>query len=213
MKLFRTDKTAYFELAAVSLTVILKFILMDWLSMRAFYIGGICLFWALYFYYRYSRNTAILKQWGFKRFNFRKSGLELLPFLLICICISVIYGVIRKVSVPLNHILPVLVLYPVWGIVQQFMLVNILAENLRNLRTSLSGKFTVILLTSVIFSLVHYPVYLLMVFTLVMEVLFLKVYFKWRNLWAIGIAHGWAATFIICYILERDLWVELFAWF
>lgn len=49
LKLFRTDKTAHFELVAVSLTVILKFILMDWLSMRAFYIGGICLFWALYF--------------------------------------------------------------------------------------------------------------------------------------------------------------------
>jgi hypothetical protein len=125
----------------------------------------------------------------------------------------VIYGVIRQVSVPINHILPILVLYPVWGIIQQFMLVNILAENLRNLRTSLSGKFTVVLLTSGIFSLVHYPIYLLMVFTLVMEVLFLNVYFKLRNLWAIGIAHGWAATFIIGYILERDLWVELFAWF
>jgi uncharacterized membrane protein (DUF485 family) len=52
-----------------------------------------------------------------------------------------------------------------------------------------------------------------MAFTFAMEVIFLTVYFKWRNLWAIGLAHGWIATFLIYYVLDRDLWTELFAWF
>jgi hypothetical protein len=41
-----------------------------------------------------------------------------------------------------------------------------------------------------------------------MEVVFIIVYIKWRNLWAMGIAHGWIATFILYFVLERDLWAE-----
>jgi hypothetical protein len=111
------------------------------------------------------------------------------------------------------HIIPVLLLYPAWGIIQQFMLVCIIARNLQDITYLSNHKIPVILLVSMFFSLVHYPYIILMAFTLLMEIIFLLVYDRWRNLWAIGLMHGWAATFLLYFVLHRDLWLELFAWF
>jgi uncharacterized protein len=212
MRSFMPDPKSI-ELPAVTITAVLKFILMDWLGMRAFYIGGVCLFWISYFIYRYALDHSVLNYWGFKRAYFKKTLLALLPYLLASICITVVYGKLNDIFLLNPNILPVLILYPLWGIVQQFMVIGVLAESLQNLKAVSANKYIVILLTSSIFSLVHYPGILLMAFTFAMEVIFLTVYFKWRNLWAIGLAHGWIATFLIYYVLDRDLWTELFAWF
>jgi hypothetical protein len=186
---------------------------MDWLGMRAFYIGGICLFWFSYLFYRYTLDHSFFIKQGLKRENFKKSLGSLLPYLLLIICITVIYGKLHAAGMLNPHILPILALYPVWGIVQQFMVAGILAESLQSLRSVSSNRYFIVILTSGIFSLVHYPGTILMAFTFTMEVILLTVFFKWRNLWAIGIVHGWTATFLLYYVLDRDLWMELFAWF
>jgi uncharacterized protein len=201
------------ELPAVALTAVLKFVVMDWLGMRAFYIGGICLFWFFYLLFLYKIDHSVFIKLGLKKENFKKSFLALLPYFLLIICITVLYGKIKAINLLNPHILPILALYPLWGIIQQFMVAGVLAESLQNLRSVSSNRYIIILLTSSIFGLVHYPGILLMAFTFTMEVIFLTVYFRFRNLWAIGLIHGWAATFLLYYIFERDLWLELFAWF
>ena len=214
--IMKPSKKGYFritELIAVAITVALKFILMDWLGMRAFYIGGICIFWLGYVVFRYSSDHSILRCWGFKKENFGKSLRVLFPFLVISIIITIIYGKLNHIRILNYHVIPVLLLYPVWGIIQQFMLVCILVQNLQKTAFFSNRKYRVILLASCLFSLIHYPYPALMIFTFVMEMIFLIAYVKWRNLWAIGIAHGWIATFLLYYALNRDLWTELFAWF
>jgi uncharacterized protein len=201
------------ELYAVGLTVLLKFILMDWLGMRAFYITGTCLYWLFYVFYRYRKDHSILKFWGFTRENLVRSLYALLPFLGIIAVFTWLYGMYSGIRIMNIHIIPVLILYPAWGIIQQFMLACIIARNLQNMTYFSRHKMQVIILVSLFFSLVHYPYFTLMVFTLLMEILFLFVYNRWRNLWAIGLMHGWAATLLLYYVLHRDLWLELFAWF
>ncbi len=208
-----SEKQKWFELLMVIATGCLKFILMDWLGMRAFYITGICLFWAGYIFYRYLKDHGILKQWGYTKENFGKSMLILLPFVLISIICIIIYVFIKSEIILSWHVLPVLILYPAWGIIQQFMMVNLIACNLQEIRSVRLNNMQSILITAFIFSLVHHPYILLMIFTFIMEILFLLVFMKWRNLWALGLAHGWIATFLLFYALERDLWTELFAWF
>jgi len=115
--------------------------------------------------------------------------------------------------VEILHLLPVLALYPVWGIVQQFMMICIVAENLSGLKKLSRNKPLVIVITSILFGLIHFPDFSLMIFAFVMEIAFLVIYYKWRNLWAIGLAHGWISTFLLFYVLGRDLWTELFLWF
>jgi len=209
----RSEKQQWIEIILVVLTGFLKYILMDWLEMRAFYIAGICIFWSVYVFHRYSKDHSILKHWGFRSENFLRSFFMLLPVILLGIFGSVLYGVLKG-NLTLNwHVLPVLVLYPVWGVIQQFMMVDLIADNLLNLKTLTLKKYQSLLITALIFSLVHQPDILLMGITFLMETVFLMVFNRYRNLWALGLAHGWIATFILFYALERDLWIELFAWF
>jgi uncharacterized protein len=212
----KTINSRYFriiELFSVTLTVLLKFILMDWLGMRAFYIAGICVFWMSYVAYRYYLDHSILKYWGYKKENFGKSQRILLPFVIASIGITILYAHMNGISLLNPGIIPVILLYPVWGIIQQFLLVCILSENLKNTSFFISRKYHLMIVVSGFFSLIHYPYLSLMVFTFIMEIVFLEVYMRWRNLWALGFAHGIIATFLLYFVLNRDLWIELFAWF
>ncbi len=209
----KSDNRKWLELIAVAITGLLKFIIMDWFRMRAFYICGACLFWLIYVVVRYKSDNSILKNWGFKRENFRKSFLILFPFALIGIIGIIAYGIFREKYILNWHILPIFFLYPAWGLIQQFMVAGLLAGNLKSINTIHFKNYQIVLISSSIFALVHYPDYFLMTFAFFMQVIFTIVYLMWKNLWALGLIHGWVATFLLYYILGRDLWLELFAWF
>ncbi|MGW8317105.1 MAG: CPBP family glutamic-type intramembrane protease, partial [Bacteroidales bacterium] len=84
-----------------------------------------------------------------------------------------------------------------------------IAESVISLLGVNFNRRLVILIIPLLFSLVHYPSFVLMIFTFFMEMVFMVVYLKWKNLLAIGLAHGWIATFLLYYVMERDLWSEL----
>jgi hypothetical protein len=213
MILLKPQNAGVFELSAIALTALSKFIIMDWLGMRAFYIIGTCLFWIWYVYFRYSHDPAIMRYWGFSRLNFRESWYILLPFLVISIVLTALYARNNDIRLFNIQIVPVLVLYPIWGIIQQFIFLGIIALNLQQIRYFSQNRALLIVLVAFVFSLIHYPYLSLIGFTFLMEIIFLIVFLKWRNLWAIGLAHGWVATFLLYYVLGRELWTELFAWF
>lgn len=181
--------------------------------MRAFFISGICLFWLWYVWHRHAHDPGILDYWGFRKENFGKSLVVLMPFFAICLVFMLLNANQNQFELLNPNMLPIFLLYPIWGVVQQFMMVAIVAEIIKNIRHLSNHIPTIVILTSGLFSLIHYPDLGLMIFTLAMEVVLLTAYFKWRNLWAIGIVHGWIATFLLYYVHNRDLWTELFAWF
>jgi len=84
---------------------------------------------------------------------------------------------------------------------------------LQEIKTVKLRKSQIFLLTSMVFAWVHYPSLPLMVFTFFMELVFLTAYFKWRNLWALGLYHGWVASLLLFFVLGRDLWDELWTVF
>jgi uncharacterized protein len=202
-----------FEILAVFITAVLKFMFMDWLDWRAFYITGIFLFWLGYIYYRVKSNRDTLKHWGFKKEYFKQTLLYLAPLVFIASVVSVLYGLFNKSLSFSWYFILVLILYPLWGIIQQFMMLGIISHNLVTITGGKMNRYLIIFLVSTLFSLIHYPSFFLMIFTFFLEVVFITVYLKWRNLWAIGIAHGWIATFILYYVLDRNLWSELFSMF
>ncbi len=211
--ILKSDHKKWLELLAVAITGLLKFIIMDRLQMRAFYISGACLFWMIYVVVRYKSDHSILKYWGFKRENFRKSFLLLFPIAIIGIAGIIAYGIFKEKFILNWHVIPVFFLYPAWGLIQQFMVTGLLAGNLKSINAIHFKDYQVVLLTSTIFALVHYPDFFLMTYAFCMQVIFTVVYLMWKNLWVLGLIHGWIATFLLYYILERDLWTELFAWF
>ena len=190
-------------------TALLKFILMDWFGLRAFCIVGISVFWAGNIYYRLRENGTILHLWGFRKKHFYSTLLTLTPFMLISIIISLIYSHYSNHQLLTWHIIPIFLLYPLWGIIQQFLMLAIVFRYLTSSWEKKVNLNVIVLLVSALFSFIHYPSLFLMAFTFFMELAFIVVYLKWRNLWAIGIAHGWIATFLLYFVIERDLWLEL----
>ncbi|MEA1886615.1 MAG: hypothetical protein U9N72_05350 [Bacteroidota bacterium] len=109
----RPSQYTTFELTGIIVTAVLKFIIMDWLNMVAFYIAGICLFWISYIIYRYVHDRAVLKKWGFRKEGFKQTMVFLIPFFVICIASSIILGEVNTSISILNwRVVPVLFLYP-----------------------------------------------------------------------------------------------------
>ena len=202
-----------FEILAVFLTAMLKFVFMDWLNWSIFYITGIVLFWLIYILYRVRSNRETLILWGFKKEYFKQSVIYLAPLMFITGIVSVLYSCMNESLSFSWYFILVLLLYPLWGLVQQFMMLGIISQNLASAAEGKMNRYLIVFLVSALFSMVHYPSFFLMIFTFFLEVVFVTVYLKWRNLWAIGIAHGWVGTFILYYVLGRDLWSELFSTF
>ncbi len=210
----RSSSYTTFELAGILATAALKFIIMEWLNMVAFYVAGICFFWIGYIIYRYVHDRTILIKWGFRKEGFSQTLVFLIPFIILCILSSVILGKVNTSISILNwRVIPVLFMYPLWGLFQQYIMLVLIAGNLTELEKINLKKYQVIIITSLLFSFIHYPSFFLMVFTFFMEVIFLLAWFRWKNLLALGLTHGVIATFLLFYILERDIWLELFEWF
>ncbi|MFO8235221.1 MAG: hypothetical protein R6U04_07450 [Bacteroidales bacterium] len=209
IRVIRNNQSRKIEILAVVITGILKFVLMDWLGLRLFYILGISIFWVFFIYKQHKKYPSILNEWGFKKENFVKSFLFLLPFAVVLISGILLYGVIVNAEFMNWHIIPIFVLYPVWGIIQQFMMVGIIAKSLSYISKENYQQWYVIIFTSLIFALVHYPSIPLMIFAFVLEINFIWVYFKWPNLWSLGLFHGWIGGLFLFFVLKRDLWNEL----
>lgn len=197
----------------IIITAVFKFILMDWLNWRAFYIAGISLIWVSYILYRLMENRDILRQWGFKKENFKPSAIFLFPLVILSIFASLIYAYLNNSLLVTWHIVPILILYPGWGIIQQYLMLGIISRNMGTIFKLTISRYVTIFMVSALFSLIHYPNPFLMISTFLMEVIFITAYMSWRNLWVIGIAHGWIATFLLYYVLERDLWLEIISSF
>ena len=63
---------------------------------------------------------------------------------------------------------------------------------------------------AVLFSLVHVPDPQLMVATFVLGLAFTPIYLRWRNLWPLGVLHGWLGAFCYVWVLDRNPWQEVF---
>ncbi|PWD99449.1 CPBP family glutamic-type intramembrane protease [Marinilabilia rubra] len=208
-----SDKRKWLEILAVALTGALKFILMDWLELRAFYISSACLFWIFYILRRFRTDRHILYQWGFRKDGFKRTVFFCLVFTVPALAGIIIYGIIYTPEFFQWNLIPILALYPLWGVIQQFMMIGVIAGNLRTISTLTLNEKQVVLLVSVLFALAHSPDWLLMGFTFVMEIFFIRAYFKYKNLWALGILHGWLGGLFLYFLMQRDLWHELWVIF
>lgn len=108
-----------------------------------------------------------------------------------------IYAWIKGVSNPL-HFAYALLLYPLWGLIQQFAFCGILLGNLKRLG---AGWWSVPVM-ALAFSLVHYPSTFLMKLTAIGGLMIGAVYYRVANVWPIAVVHGVFGAF--AYYIYRD---------
>jgi len=207
------SKTGKIEIIAVVITGLSKFVLADWLQLKMFYIVTVCLFWGIYVYRKYKRRPKVLKFWGLQKANFTPSFTFLLPFALAGIAGIFVYGFVENARFLNWHVIPIVLLYPAWGLIQQFMILGLIGRNLKELMKDKWSDWQVIIVITIIFTLIHYPDITLMMYVMILEIIFGWTYFRWNNLWTLGLYHGWISGLFIFFVQGRDLWTELWSVF
>ncbi len=185
-----SNRTRVLEIAAVLLTGVGKFIFVDGLGAKLPFIVGAVLGWGTYVYWRHRRQPGILAYWGFRTDNFHRSLLQLLPLATAAVLLFAGVGYATGKWVLSWHLLPVLLLYPLWGVIQQFLVVGLVAGNLHDYEGRRLSPAAVTGSTAVLFSAVHWPARLLVAGTFVLALVYVTVYPRRRNLWALGLYHG-----------------------
>lgn len=206
----RTDKQRHYEIIAVLITAAGKFIFMDFLQWKLVFIILSTLGWGGYVYYRSKKDSGILAHWGFRTDNFKKVLLMVLPFGIVAVATFFITGYFLDTINMTWHIIPILILYPIWGVIQQFLVIGLMAGNLQDLENQKLSKTVIILLTALLFAGVHYPYYWLILGTFVLALFYGFIYLKERNVYVMGLFHGWLGGLFFYTVVNRDPFAEVF---
>lgn len=205
-----SPRTRALEIMAVLLTAAGKFLFMDYLHWRLPFIVSAIVAWGAYVVVRRRRVPGILAYWGFSPATFKPALRLVLPFGVGAVVVCVLIGAYRETLNLSWHILPILLLYPIWGTVQQFLLIALTAGNLHELPAFRGRTFLVVLVAALLFGAIHYPFGWLMLGTFVLALFYGFVYLKERNLYVLGIFHGWLGAIFFYTVVGRDPFLEVF---
>jgi membrane protease YdiL (CAAX protease family) len=205
-----SDKRRKREILAVLLTGAGKLIFMDLLHWKLLFILVSIVGWSAYVIYRSREVKGILSYWGFRTDNFKEVTLKILPFGIISVVAFLAVGYFRH-TINFNwHIIPILIFYPIWGVIQQFLVIGLVAGNLQDLKENKLSAIVIISLTAVLFGLVHYPYYWLIAGTFVLALVYGFIYLKARNVYVMGLFHGWLGGLFFYTVVDRDPFAEVF---
>jgi uncharacterized protein len=197
------------ELTAVLATGLAHFVVSGWLDLHQLFIAGACAFWVVFVAWRARSDSSVLSRWGFTRSGFGRSCKLLLPALVVAMACFVAVGSWTGNLLLHWHIALIALLYPAWGLVQQFLIVALVAGNLR--RHTGASERLLVLLTAAIFAIAHAPSLALSVAAFCLAIVTTTVHFRVRNLWALGLFHGWYATGLYFLALGQNPWQEVVA--
>ncbi len=106
------------------------------------------------------------------------------------------------------ELLPLLVLYPAWGLTQQMLVQGYVT---RHLADAGLPTLAVAPITAATFGSVHVPNWPLTAATTAMGGAFAPLYLRDGNLWPLGVAHGSLGALFYVWVLDRDPWAEIFS--
>lgn len=211
------------EVGAVLATGAARFIVAEWLDFDLFFIVCAIAFWFGFVLVRTRSEPGVLGRWGFTwRWNSRQARI-FLPYFAAVLAACFLWFRIPALGTPgiagggvagfaAANFITTLLLYPFWGVVQQFIVVAMIAGNIGLMvrRPSRRGPLAV-LATGTLFALAHLPSPGLVALGFLLGAVATSTYLRWRNLWVIGLFHGWVATFFYYFVLGQDPWEAIVA--
>jgi hypothetical protein len=198
-------------LTAAALTAALSFTsLADSTASFKFFILGACLFWGGFVAVRARQDRTAFRKWGFRSDNLlRASLIPAAAFVLGAAGLALVGWQLHGHLLFPAHALLMFLVYPVWGWVQQFLMLGVLATNLE--RAGLRHrKVLLVVAVALIFGLLHVSKWKLMLATFLVELAIVPMYLSERNLWPLGVLHGWLGGLFYLWVEHRDLWAEYF---
>lgn len=192
------------EIIGALFTAIGKFVFMDWLGLLLPFIVGVIGFWGTYIIYRIRADKQVLDTWGFRRTYLKESFVVVSIFAVISIFALMIFGTYMEVILWSWGMVPLMFLYPFWGLIQQFLVLGLFTGNLNRLEANKPPKWFLVVLTAFMFGGLHYPNMLLMIGTSLLAIFYTIVFLKYRNLWPLGLFHGVLGAIFYYFALGVD---------
>lgn len=198
------------ETASVIITGILHVVFVEALNAKTVFIASALIAWTGYIALRVRKDTQLLRLWGFRRDNIRITFIVSSFISAIGMLVMAVIAMSRGSLAVHWHMLVLLLLYPIWGVIQQFLVQALVGGNLSKSSSFLGSPWFVTAVCAVLFGLVHLPDLTLAIGTFFLGLAFTPIYLKWRNLWPLGLYHGWLGVFVYFWVLNRDPWIEVF---
>jgi hypothetical protein len=197
-------------MSAVILTAGGKFVFMDYLNWRFAFAAAVIVAWSVYIIFRYRNEKGILKYWGFRMDNFTLVVRKILPVGVLSVIAFFAIGFYQNTINITWHIIPILILYPIWGVMQQFLLIALMVGNMRDLKGKHLNNWAIILFSALLFSSIHYPFVCLMLGTFCLAIFYGFIYLREKNIYALGLFHGWLGGLFYYTVVGRDPFLEMF---
>jgi hypothetical protein len=174
------------------------------------FIGGASLFWIGFVAVRARQNRSVFREWGFRLQNLLPTAAASLAiFCLAALGMALVAYEQGNFYFP-AHVLILLAIYPIWGLVQQFLALAIVFANLERIDGSPKARLTITFGTAALFASLHFYDWRLAAATFGFELIVIPLYVKYRNLWPIGVLQGWLGALLYLWVLHEDLWSETF---
>ena len=171
---------------------------------NALFIGVLGLFVGCYVIYKTRKFgiRLVAEDWGLTLQNFRISFLWCTAVGALGTVVMLIYMAIFKTGLPFHYdLVLMLILYPIWGVLQQFLVQAMVAVNLSKTKLPI---YVVYLLTACSFTLVHWANWLLMLATFILGLLFTPIFLRWKCLYPLGLYHGWCGALFYWLVLDNN---------
>lgn len=200
-------KTAAVELGLVVGTGALHLVAENVFEAKTHFIAAAAVFWVGFVVRRVWQDRGWLRAWGFRLDNLRSATWPCAIVLVVGTAALFGYGyALGRLPLP-GHFYVLTAIYPLWGLVQQFLLQSLLV---RNLRAFLSSPVLRIATAAALFGLSHVPDGPLVGLTIIAGVCWAVLYEWHPNLYPLAVCHGWLGALAYFLVLGRDPWVELF---
>ena len=174
------------------------------------FIFGACAFWLSFVFVRARSQRSVLREWGFRTDNLREASTVPLLFFLFCATGLAVYALANGHFNFPPHAVLLLLLYPFWGIMQQFIVMGIVVGNLEKAPWLGTNKPLLILIGAVLFGAVHVPNLTLTIGTTILALVYVPLFLRYRNFWPLGIVHGWLGSLFYLWALNDDPWLRTF---
>jgi hypothetical protein len=150
----------------------------------------------------------VLAGWGLHRAGLLPCARQAAVVLVAGIAAAAAIGSARGALAFDARFLPLLLLYPLWGLVQQLLVLGVVAGNVLALGGS---RRLALAIAAPGFAAVHVPDWPLCGATALLGAVCCLLFLRWRNLWPLGVLHGWLGACFYRWVLGRDPWAELLA--
>ncbi len=172
------------------------------------FIAGACLFWVAFVAIRARQDRNAFREWGFRKENLWSTAAACAVLFCVGAAAMALYAAIRGgLTFPI-HTLALFLIYPIWGLIQQFLVLGIVVRNLERVVALGRRPWLIVVGTALLFGLIHVYDWRLAAATCVFELAAIPIYMRYCNLWPIGIVQGWLGALFYVWVLHEDLWRE-----